>query len=92
MLESVERLDPAILILDIQTRSGQGIDLLRRVRSEHPETDVIVLTNKVDRFYRRACLNAGARFFIDKSIEIDRIQDAVAQLRSAPSSSSRKAK
>ena len=82
VLDSVRRLHPSILIVDIQTKGGQGIDLLRRVQTDHPDTDIIVLTNKADRFYRRACLNAGARFFLDKSIEIERVKDAVAKLRS----------
>lgn len=89
VLGTVEEFRPDILILDIQVSNGNGdgnrngIDLVRRIQTEFPDTSVIVLTNKVDRFYRRACLNAGARFFIDKSIEFEKVRDAVRVILSA---------
>lgn len=85
VLGTIEDFRPDILILDIQISNGngKGIELVRRIQSQFPDTAVIVLTNKVDPLYRRACLNAGARFFIDKSIEFEKVRDAVRAIRSA---------
>lgn len=82
VLDAIRRLHPDVLVVDIQIKGGRGIELLRRVKTDHPETEIIVLTNKADRFYRRACLQAGARFFLDKSIEIERVRDAISTLGS----------
>jgi DNA-binding NarL/FixJ family response regulator len=82
VLDSIGRFSPSIVIVDIQIKDGRGIDLLRQIQKDYPNTEIIVLTNKADRFYRRACLQAGARYFLDKTIEIERVKDAVARLRS----------
>lgn len=81
VLGAVARYRPDVLIIDIHGTNGKGIETLRRIHLDYPETDIVVLTNKADRFYRRACLKAGARFFIDKSIDFERVREAVEIIR-----------
>ena len=43
-----------------------------------PATTFLVLTNHANPQYRRACLEAGATHFFDKSLEFHKIKAAVA--------------
>jgi DNA-binding NarL/FixJ family response regulator len=72
-LESVRRLNPEVLILDIQMPDGGGIELLQKVKAINRSLTVIVLTNLSDRQYRRKCLDAGADYFFDKSSEFNEV-------------------
>jgi DNA-binding NarL/FixJ family response regulator len=55
------------VLLDLQLASGTGIDVLRQVHGQVPDTVFIVLTNHSSPQYRRICLAAGATHFVDKS-------------------------
>ncbi len=60
------RTRPDWVVLDIQLIGGTGIQVLREVRAQVPETEFIVLTN-MGNGYRRVCAEAGASHFVDKS-------------------------
>ena len=72
-LELVRRLNPEVLILDIQMPDGGGIELLRKVKIINRSVMVIVLTNLSERQYRQKCLDAGADYFFDKSSEFNEV-------------------
>jgi DNA-binding NarL/FixJ family response regulator len=74
---------PACVLLDYQLIGGTGVDVLRAVHARSPETVFVVLTNHPDPQYRRACMEAGADHFFDKSTEFDRIGDVIRKLRNA---------
>lgn len=70
---AILELRPDAVILDLQMRNGSGLEVLEAVKSIHPQTIVIVLTNYPYPQYRRKCLAAGADFFLDKSSEFQKI-------------------
>lgn len=70
---------PRALILDLQLEDGSGLDVLRAVYPAVPEMHVAVLTNYATDQHRRACMNAGAEFFLDKSSDFPRIREIVQQ-------------
>jgi DNA-binding NarL/FixJ family response regulator len=72
---------PACVLLDYQLVGGTGVDVLRGVHASSPGTVFVVLTNQTDPQYRRACLDAGADHFFDKSTEFDRIGEVLRQLQ-----------
>lgn len=76
---------PACVLLDYQLVGGTGVEVLRAVHPQSPDTVFVVLTNHSDPQYRRACLAAGADYFFDKSSEFDCIGDVLRGLRNAPS-------
>lgn len=80
-VEGILRTRPRSVLLDIQLARGTGIDVLREVRSQVPETVFIVLTNHGGPQYRRICLAAGATYFVDKS-ETPRVREIIAGLDS----------
>ena len=76
---------PDLVILDFQLIGGTGVDVMRAVRPVLPEVVFLVLTNHHNTQYRRICMEAGARWFFDKSTEFGRIKDVIAtQLATRP--------
>jgi DNA-binding NarL/FixJ family response regulator len=76
---------PDLVILDFQLIGGTGVDVMRAVRPVLPEVVFLVLTNHPNPQYRRICMEAGARWFFDKSTEFGRIKDVIAtQLSTRP--------
>ena len=70
--------NPDYVVLDYQLNGGTAVDVLRAVHPQLPETVFLVLTNHANPQYRRICLEAGAGFFFDKSLEFDKVKDVVA--------------
>ena len=71
---------PNIVLLDLNLAGTSGMDVLRAVVPELPDMHVIVLTNHAEPQYRRACLKAGARDFLDKSTQFDSVKAVIAGL------------
>ena len=67
--ELTRKLQPDVIIVDVQMRKGRGINLLREVKRMDPAPQVIVLTNEAYPEIRSRCLASGADYFFDKSTE-----------------------
>lgn len=76
---------PDLVILDFQLTGGTGVDVMRAVLPVLPDVAFLVLTNHPNPQYRRICMNAGARWFFDKSTEFGRIKDVIATFLSPQS-------
>jgi DNA-binding NarL/FixJ family response regulator len=68
---------PHCVVLDLQLIGGTGIDVLRAVHSVSPEIAFVVLTANPTAQYRRACVQAGAGWFLDKSTEFGKLKGVV---------------
>lgn len=79
-VEGILRMRPEAALLDIQLVDGSGIDVLREVHPLAPEVAFVVLTNNATPQYRRICMEAGARHFLDKTTEFARVRQIVAGL------------
>jgi signal transduction histidine kinase/FixJ family two-component response regulator len=62
---------PPIVITDIKMPSMDGIDLLKNIKEENPETEVIMLTGHGDMDLAIECLKLEATDFITKPINDD---------------------
>jgi len=76
-LERFGRDRPDFVILDLKLGDVDGLDVLRRIKSEAPHTKVVVITafGSVERGV--AALEIGAHDFIKKPFELDEIVVAV---------------
>jgi DNA-binding NarL/FixJ family response regulator len=72
---------PSCVLLDYKLIGGTGVDVLRAVHARSPGTVFVVLTNSPDPQYRRACMEAGADHFFDKSSEFERIGEVIQEMR-----------
>lgn len=57
-----------LLLLDIQAGVTDGLAMLRRLRSSHPEVPMLVVTGLPEGIYARSALQAGAAGFLSKSV------------------------
>jgi DNA-binding NarL/FixJ family response regulator len=73
-------LSPDAVILDLHLADGSGIEVLEEIKRLKPTTIVIVLTNYPTPQYRQKCHTAGAEFFLDKSIEFDKVSHIFREL------------
>ena len=79
-IQSIVKLKPDVVILDIRMNGGSGMDVLKRIKKEIPPPIVIMLTNYPYPQYREKCQALGADYFFDKVTEIEKIYDTFKQL------------
>ena len=85
-IEAVGRLGVDVVILDLQLRKGTGFGVLRALRDMPKKPIVVVLTNFALQSYRETALALGARDFLDKSRDYDRLPAILSEIASAYSS------
>jgi two-component system, NarL family, response regulator NreC len=78
-LRLVERLSPAILILDLAMPGLDGLDVIREVRRTTPSTAVVVLSMQSDDGYVREALGRGASAYVLKSSGAGELVEAIRQ-------------
>ena len=61
--------NPSVVLCDIKMPEMNGIDLLQRIKSETPDTEVIMITGHGDMDLAIRCLQLDASDFITKPIE-----------------------
>jgi DNA-binding NarL/FixJ family response regulator len=72
-VRSIRQLSPDAVILDLEMPGGTGLDVLRAVRADYPSLQVLICTNFPYSQYRQECFSTGANFFLDKSMEFEKI-------------------
>jgi two-component system, OmpR family, response regulator len=71
---TLQRMPVDVVLLDIHLRHGTGFGVLRALTSgRHDNVVAIVLTNHDLGEYRRAAAELGARHFLDKMRDFDRL-------------------
>jgi DNA-binding NarL/FixJ family response regulator len=72
-VEYIMKSNPDVLILDIHMPDGNGIEILKQIKKEKPSIIVVMLTNYSESDYKKICKKEGADYFLDKSIEFEKI-------------------
>lgn len=81
--DGIRATTPDVAILDIRMPGGNGIDVLRRVKRVQPGRPSFIMYSAYGLpQYRKACADAGADFFFDKSTESHKLADAIRMLAS----------
>jgi DNA-binding NarL/FixJ family response regulator len=73
----VAEVDPDVVLMDLRMPRCDGVEATRRIRSEHPRTQVVVLTTYADDDSLFPALQAGARGYLTKDAGGDEIVRAV---------------
>ena len=76
-IETVEALQPDVLLLDIEMPVMDGIEVARRLKEAQVDVRILVLSAYDDREYIRALLDIGVSGFLVKGEAAGRIVDAV---------------
>lgn len=70
-LRQYDLLKPGTLLLDLGLPDGDGLDVLRHVKTADKDCVVVVLTNYADPETRQKCLEKGADYVFSKSHEFE---------------------
>jgi DNA-binding NtrC family response regulator len=65
---------PAAVLLDIDLPDGSGLDVLRQIKQERPETIVIMITGNVQVDNTISALRGGAYDFIGKPVSLEELR------------------
>ena len=77
---SIRKLKPDVVILDIRMPGGNGIEVLKNIKKNNSAPTVIIFTNYPYPQYRKKCMEAGADYFFDKSNEFHKIIEVLKKL------------
>jgi two-component system OmpR family response regulator len=80
---TLQRMPVDVVLLDIHLRHGTGFGVLRAITNgQHDNVVAIVLTNHDLGEYRRAAAELGARHFLDKMRDFDRLPSLLQEIGS----------
>ena len=76
-LTHIEEAEPEVMILDLKMPGIDGIEVLRRVKKDHPNVEVIVLTGHGTEQDKTLTEELGAFAFLEKPVEMDELAKTV---------------
>jgi DNA-binding NarL/FixJ family response regulator len=76
-LEAVERLRPDIALVDLNLKGSSGMELLKNLRALHSGLPVLVLSMHEESSFAERVLRAGAKGYISKQEDTERVLAAV---------------
>ena len=79
-LETVLAAKPDVIILDVQLSDGSGINILKKLKLSETPLIKIILTAFPNSIYRRRCMEAGADYFLDKTVDFDHLAEVITDL------------
>ena len=79
-IAALERDKPDVLILDLHLRQGTGFGVLRGMRADAPRPTTLILTTYDLPEYRREAQALGAKVFLDKSRDYNRLPQLLLDL------------
>jgi two-component system response regulator CpxR len=69
--------EPEVMILDLRMPGIDGVEVLRRVKKEHPKVEVIILTGHGTEKDELLTRELGAFAYLEKPVEIDKLAKTV---------------
>lgn len=76
-IEQVKKLKPDLLIIDISLEDTNGIELIKRLRSQNVESKMLVSSMHDESLYAERALRAGAQGFVNKEVATEHVLEAV---------------
>lgn len=70
-LSLIEKDEPEVMVLDLKMPGIDGIEVLRRVKKSHPDTEVIILTGHGSEREKQLASELGAFAYLEKPVDID---------------------
>jgi DNA-binding NarL/FixJ family response regulator len=73
----IERTEPDVVLLDVHMPDGGGVEVIRRVKDDHPAVRFLALSASDAAEDVIAVIRAGARGYVTKTISSEELADAV---------------
>jgi len=77
VIDEIVEKAPKLVVLEMVLSDGQGATLIERVRAALPETRFLIFSDNKEGENIKACLQAGAHGFVEKSVEFGMFLKAV---------------
>jgi DNA-binding NarL/FixJ family response regulator len=81
-MQSITSAKPDILVVDISLNGPDGLDLLKDIRTRHPELPVLILSMHDESIYAERALRAGAQGYIMKQEASEKVLLALRRILS----------
>jgi len=78
-LRIVESEAPALVLLDVQLSDGSGLDVLKQIKAQHPEIEVVMISGHATIDRAVEAIKAGAYDFLEKPLALKRVLLVVAR-------------
>lgn len=79
-IDNFKKFNPDIVILDIDLPNINGIEILSEIKKLNQSATVIMFTNFTNRVMKKLAVKKGADFFLDKSNDIDKLEQLLIEL------------
>ncbi len=76
-LDKIDSFQPTCILLDIRMPQMNGLEVLKKVKQEHPEIVVIMTTAMATEESREECLKAGAAEYLIKPIDFKTLLETI---------------
>jgi DNA-binding NarL/FixJ family response regulator len=73
----VQRCNPDLVIVDISLKSGNGIEVIKWVKSRFPSVKMLVVSGYSESLYAERALRAGAMGYLNKQESNDKVLAAI---------------
>lgn len=80
-IDKCRELRPEMIILDLRLPEVSGLDVLKVIHKELPETKVIIFTGSLSEEILRATLANGAIAYVEKAYGLEELQKALVAAR-----------
>lgn len=79
-LQQIGKIKPEIVVLDITLKDRSGVDLIKKLRSSYPGTQILVYSMHDENVYAERCLRAGAMGYLMKGESAQRLLQGLRQI------------
>ena len=79
--ELIKSLKPQMILLDIKLHNRTGFEVLKFLKEKFPEITTIILSNFTTEPFRKKSFELGAKYFLDKSQEFEKIPEIIASIK-----------
>jgi|SRR5579884_110513 len=73
----VHDIQPDVAVVDISLKTGNGLDLIKRIHDRTTTVRILVWSTHSDALYAERCLRAGALGYVNKDQATDKIVEAI---------------
>ncbi len=79
-IDKVNELQPQVVFLDIMMPNVNGLDALKKIKSDHPDIKVVMCTSAGQEKIIAEAVETGASEFVKKPFKPDEINQVIAKL------------
>ena len=91
-LDIMEKSSPDVVIVDIEMKGLNGMDLVRNMKNQYPDVPVLMLSMHDELLYAYRALNAGAKGYLMKEVDPETVVNAIRVIQRGEIAVSDKAK